>query len=114
MRTYSEGSGGEGHFASAYDKEGTLLHADIVDLAYMEDSNHRRIHTSEISPEDCFYGFGEKSGSFNKAQKFMSMSPKDAMGYNPRETDSLYKHILLHKIKPRNQEGCGVFLPQHL
>ena len=76
-----------------YDKEGTLLHADIVDLAYMEDSNHRRIHTSEISPEDCFYGFGEKSGSFNKAQKFMSMSPKDAMGYNPRETDSLYKHI---------------------
>lgn len=76
-----------------YDKEGTLLHADIVDLAYMEDSNHRRIHTSEISPEDCFYGFGEKSGDFNKAQKFMGMSPKDAMGYNPRETDSLYKHI---------------------
>lgn len=25
-----------------YDKEGTLLHADIPDLAYMEDSNHRR------------------------------------------------------------------------
>lgn len=49
-----------------YDKEGTLLHADIVDLAYMEDSNHRRIHTSEISPEDCFYGFGEKSGSSTK------------------------------------------------
>ena len=43
-----------------YDNEGTLLHADIVDLAYQEDSNRRRIHTSEISPEDCFYGFGEK------------------------------------------------------
>ena len=37
-----------------YDKEGTQLHADIVDLAYMEDSNHRRIHTCEISPEDRF------------------------------------------------------------
>ena len=31
-----------------YDKEGTQLHADIVDLAYQEDSNRRRIHTSEI------------------------------------------------------------------
>lgn len=93
-----------------YDKEGTLLHADIVDLAYMEDSNHRRIHTSEISPEDCFYGFGEKSGSFNKAQKFMSMSPKDAMGYNPRETDSLYKHIPFYiKLNRETRKAVGYF-----
>ena len=93
-----------------YDKEGTLLHADIVDLAYMEDSNHRRIHTSEISPEDCFYGFGEKSGSFNKAQKFMSMSPKDAMGYNPRETDSLYKHIPFYiKLNRGTRNPVGYF-----
>lgn len=93
-----------------YDKEGTLLHADIVDLAYMEDNNHRRIHTSEISPEDCFYGFGEKSGSFNKAQKFMSMSPKDAMGYNPRETDSLYKHIPFYiKLNRGTRKAVGYF-----
>ena len=93
-----------------YDKEGTLLHADIVDLAYMEDSNHRRIHTSEISPEDCFYGFGEKSGSFNKAQKFMSMSPKDAMGYNPRATDSLYKHIPFYiKLNRGTRKAVGYF-----
>ena len=93
-----------------YDKEGTLLHANIVDLAYMEDSNHRRIHTSEISPEDCFYGFGEKSGSFNKAQKFMSMSPKDAMGYNPRETDSLYKHIPFYiKLNRGTRKAVGYF-----
>ena len=93
-----------------YDKEGTLLHADIVDLAYMEDSDHRRIHTSEISPEDCFYGFGEKSGSFNKAQKFMSMSPKDAMGYNPRETDSLYKHIPFYiKLNRGTRKAVGYF-----
>ena len=93
-----------------YDKEGTLLHADIVDLAYMEDSNHRRIHTSEISPEDCFYGFGEKSGDFNKAQKFMGMSPKDAMGYNPKETDSLYKHIPFYiKLSRSTRKAVGYF-----
>ena len=93
-----------------YDREGTQLHADIVDLAYQEDSNHRRIHTSEISPEDCFYGFGEKSGEFNKAQKFMGMSPKDAMGYNPKETDSLYKHIPFYINLNRNtKKAVGYF-----
>ena len=93
-----------------YDREGEQLHADIVDLAYQEDSNHRRIHTSEISPEDCFYGFGEKSGEFNKAQKFMGMSPKDAMGYNPKETDSLYKHIPFYiKLNRNTKKAVGYF-----
>ena len=93
-----------------YDEEGTLIHADIVDLAYQEDSNHRRIHTSEINADDCFYGFGEKSGEFNKAQKFMSMSPKDAMGYNPKETDSLYKHIPFYiKLNRVTKKAVGYF-----
>jgi alpha-glucosidase len=93
-----------------YDKEGTCLHSDIVDLGYLEDSNHRRIHTSEISPEDCFYGFGEKSGQWNKAQKFLSMSPKDAMGYNPKETDSLYKHIPFYiKLNRSSKKAVGYF-----
>lgn len=93
-----------------YDYHGTMLHADIVDLAYQEDSNHRRIHTSEINSGDCFYGFGEKSGAFNKAQKFMSMSPKDAMGYNPKETDSLYKHIPFYiKLNKGTKKAVGYF-----
>lgn len=93
-----------------YDREGTLLHADIVDLGYQEDSNHRRIHTSEITPGDCFYGFGEKSGKLNKAEKFMSMCPKDAMGYNPGETDSLYKHIPFYiKLNRESHKAVGYF-----
>lgn len=93
-----------------YDEEGTLIHADIVDLAYQEDSNHRRIHTSEINADDCFYGFGEKTGEFNKAQKFMNMSPKDAMGYNPKETDSLYKHIPFYiKLNRVTRKAVGYF-----
>ena len=93
-----------------YDAENTQIHADIVDLAYMEDSNNRRIHTSEITEDDCFYGFGEKSGEFNKAQKFMNMSPKDAMGYNPKETDSLYKHIPFYiKLNKKTKKAVGYF-----
>lgn len=95
---------------SVYDEDGSLIHTDCVDLAYQEDSNHRRIHTSEITPMDCFYGFGEKSGVFNKAQKFMSMSPKDAMGYDPKETDSLYKHIPFYiKLNRDSKKAAGYF-----
>ncbi len=93
-----------------YDRDGTLLHGDIADLAYMEDSNHRRIHTSQIEPDDCFYGFGEKGGVFNKARKFMTMSPKDAMGYDPVDTDPLYKHIPFYiKLNRGNKKAVGYF-----
>ena len=45
-----------------------MIHADIVDLAYREDSNHRRIHISRLKQMICFFGFGEKGGEFNKAR----------------------------------------------
>ena len=31
---------------------------------------------SQIEADDCFYGFGEKSGELNKAQKYMVLSPE--------------------------------------
>lgn len=93
-----------------YDENGICLHADIVDLGYQEDSNHRRIHTSEIMEGDCFYGFGEKTGEINKAKKFMSMSPKDTMGYDPKEADSLYKHIPFYiKCNKHTKIASGYF-----
>jgi alpha-glucosidase len=95
---------------SIYDSVGTCLHADIADLCYMEDSNHRRIHTSEIFPDDCFYGFGEKSGGINKRGRFMTMSPGDAMGYDPKHTDSLYKHIPFYiKLNRSTHKAAGYF-----
>lgn len=95
---------------SVYDEDGTLLHEDIPDLAYREDSNHRRMHTSRIEAEDSFYGFGEKSGEINKAEKFMNMAPGDAMGYNPKETDSLYKHIPFYiRLSGTNRKAVGYF-----
>ena len=93
-----------------YDKGGTLLHADITDLAYREDSNKRRIHTSQIEADDYFYGFGEKGGDINKAEKYMNMAPGDAMGYNPKETDSLYKHIPFYiKLSGSTHKAVGYF-----
>ncbi len=96
---------------SVYDSEGNCLHSDTPDLCYMQDSNGRRIHTSEIDTEkDCFYGFGEKGGDFNKVRQFMTMSPGDAMGYDPEDTDSLYKHIPFYiKLNRQNHKAVGYF-----
>lgn len=93
-----------------YDKEGVILHADVPELAYMEDSNYRRVHTSEMFEGDHFYGFGERSGEFNKAEQFMSMNPGDALGYNPKETDALYKHIPFYvKLNDITKIAVGYF-----
>ena len=93
-----------------YDADGDLLHADIVDKGYICDANNRRIHTSQIEADDHFYGFGEKSGEFNKAEAFMGMSPADAMGYNPVKTDSLYKHIPYYvKLQGSTGKAVGYF-----
>ena len=87
-----------------------MIHADIVDLAYREDSNHRRIHTSEISPEDCFYGFGEKSGEWNKPEIHVHEPKGCQWAINPKETDSLYKHILFYiKLNRSTRKAVGYF-----
>ncbi len=93
-----------------YDAGRTRLHADIADIGYMEDCNRRRIHTSEISPDDCFYGFGEKGGELDKRRKLVSMNPRDALGYDPKETDPLYKHIPFYiKLNRSTRKAVGYF-----
>ncbi len=93
-----------------FDKDKTLLHADVPELAYQLDANQRRIHTSVISEGDHFYGFGEKSGNFNKTEQFMSMTQSDSLGYNPKETDGLYKHIPFYvKLNDKSKKAVGYF-----
>lgn len=95
---------------SIQDKKGQVLHSDIVDLAYYEDENKRRVHTSEIKPGDHFYGFGEKSGNINKHFETMTMNPMDTMGYNPVKSDSLYKHIPFYvKANSESEIASGYF-----
>ena len=80
-------------FISVFDRNGELIHEDIPELGYREDSNRRRIHTVRIEDEDHFYGFGEMAGHLDKAQSFLRMSAGDAFGYDAEKTAPLYKHI---------------------
>lgn len=93
-----------------HDDEGSLLHSDVAGIGYLEDPNGRRIHTSAASPDDAYYGFGETTGPLNKAQRLVTMSPKDAMGYDARETDPLYKHIPFYvRLDRGTRKAVGYF-----
>lgn len=93
-----------------YDQDQTCIYSDVEGIAYMEDSNNRKLHFSEIEIDDCFYGFGEKSGVINKARTTMKMNARDSMGYDPEHTDGLYKHIPFYiKLSRKSKKAVGLF-----
>lgn len=93
-----------------YNAEGDLLYSDVPGNPFVLDSNGRVNHYSKIEQDDCFYGFGEQTGVFNKAKAMLRMSAKDAMGYDPVHTDTLYKHIPFYiKLNPNTKQAIGLF-----
>jgi alpha-glucosidase len=44
-------------------------------------------------PEERYFGLGERSGELDRAGRRFRMSNVDAMGYDARTSDPLYKHI---------------------
>ena len=50
-----------------YDAAGNLLHADIPDIGYHEDSNRRRIHTSEMALKMLSTALGRKPARWTSA-----------------------------------------------
>ena len=93
-----------------YDKDGTLLHSDLAGTPYILDSNCRVTHYSAMDEEDCFYGFGEKTGVLNKNKKFLRQRATDAMGYDAEKMDTLYKHIPFYiRLSRASRKAVGVF-----
>lgn len=93
-----------------YNKNDELLYSDIAGNPFVLDSNNRVNHYSAINYDDYFYGFGEKGGEFNKAQQYMRLSAKDAMGYDPVKIDSLYKHIPFYvKLIKETKSAVGIY-----
>ena len=61
-----------------YDYRGTVLHADVNNLAFQEDCGYRRVHTSEVLPGDYFYRYDEKCVPFYIK---LNQSTRKAVGY---------------------------------
>ena len=95
-----------------FDRAGTLLWATVPDCPFTRDRNGRVTLYSRMEEDDCFYGFGEKTGPLNKNKRFLRERATDAMGYDPERCDTLYKHIPF-SIRLHRQSGHAVGLFFH-
>ena len=55
--------------------------------------DQRVYHYLERAPDEKYFGLGERAGTSDRAGQRYRMTNLDAMGYNARSTDPLYKHI---------------------
>lgn len=55
--------------------------------------DHRKSHFMRRFSDERFYGLGEKSGPLERSGRRYEMRNLDALGYDARSTDPLYKHI---------------------
>lgn len=77
--------------------------------------HNRVVAYSRMKEDDCFYGFGEKTGLLDKNKTFQRERATDAMGYDAEKMDTLYKHIPFYiRLDRRHPQGCGRVLPQLL
>ena len=77
-----------------YNDKGETVYKDVPGRAFKQDKYGRIYHYNMYDRDnDSFFGFGETTGSLNKARKRMTLSPRDAIGYDAEKSDPLYKHI---------------------
>lgn len=92
------------------DKDGEIIYESIKDIGFYKDNNRRVKNKFRISEKDNFYGFGEDSGKLNKKDSYVVLNPMDAMGYDPKNTKTLYKHIpFFIKLNSQSQKSFGFF-----
>ena len=93
-----------------YDAEDTELYASLAGCPFTLDSNRRVTAYSRMKEEDCFYGFGEKTGALNKNKEFLRERATDAMGYDATKMDTLYKHIPFYiRLDRDTKKAVGLF-----
>lgn len=92
------------------DENSNVLYKSVKDIGFVVDRNSRVKNKFEIDEDDNFYGFGERAGLINKKDSRIVLNPMDAMGYDPINTDTLYKHIpFFIRLYGKNKNACGFF-----
>ncbi len=100
-----------------YNKKNELLSADFEALGFWSgeltgDSKEIRIYKkyNNIENPPYIYGLGDKTGSINRWGKRFRNDPIDALGYDSKQTDPLYKDIpfFIHLDK-KTKNAHGIF-----
>ncbi|MEO7941498.1 MAG: TIM-barrel domain-containing protein, partial [Burkholderiaceae bacterium] len=92
------------------DSKGRLLLEDRASGAYMASSRTGAVrHYLQRDIGDRYYGLGDKTGPLNLHGRRLRTLAMDALGYDPRSGDPLYKHWPF--VISRSAEGawCGIY-----
>jgi alpha-glucosidase len=60
-------------------------------------------------PKEMYFGLGERSGAMDRAGRRFRMRNVDAMGYDARSSDPLYKHIPFYITRRPDGATAGLF-----
>jgi len=67
-------------------------------------------HYLARAPGERYFGLGERSGPMDRAGRRLRLSNLDALGYDARTSDPLYKHIPFYITwRPDNRVAFGLF-----
>jgi alpha-glucosidase len=66
-------------------------------------------HYLARDPGEMYFGLGERSGAMNRAGRRFRMSNADAMGYDAKDSDPLYKHIPFYVTRGAGGATVGLF-----
>ena len=70
----------------------------------------RVYHYLKREADEMYFGLGERAGATNRAGQSYRMTNLDAMGYNARTSDPLYKHIPFYLTwKKQTKVSFGLF-----
>lgn len=99
-----------GFFCSWKDAEGRMLLRDRPTQAYNFGWWGENVHHYLVrDPAEQYFGLGERSGEMNRAGHRFRMSNVDAMGYDARTSDPLYKHIPFYVTRKPDGAAAGLF-----
>ena len=94
----------------SYSENGKLLFKDRGYLAYNFGHEYGKgsCHFITREKEEQIFGLGDKTGDVNKNGRSFRLSVSDAMGFDARSSDPLYKHVPFYIC--RNSVGAyGLF-----
>ena len=92
------------------DGDGSVIYEGVEGNPFVKDSNGRVVSYSRMKEEDCFYGFGEKTGPINKNKDFIRERATDCYSYDPEKCDTMYKHIPFYiRLDRDTSKAAGFF-----
>ena len=92
------------------DAQGRLLIEDRASAAYMASGRLGAVrHYLQREPGERYYGLGDKTGPLNLHGRRLRTLAMDALGYDPKSGDPLYKHWPFVLSRSASGAWCGIY-----